>query len=268
MLSGRYVTINVYPLSYREYCDAGSREYGRASYMQYLHESGMPEMLHLSDEEARANYVSALKDTILLRDIIQRYNIKDPRLLDDLFTYLVNNTSTLFSVNSLIKYFKGMGRKVSYDKVALYLSYMSDAYLIHRADRYNVRGKEQLAGLCKYYANDLCFSNYLFRGNQHGIGYDLENAVYLQLRRMGYDVYVGDNGGLEVDFVARRRDRIVYLQVAYMLVDDKTISREYASLESISDNYEKYVVSLDDYPLASRGGIINLPAWQLEDKLG
>ena len=155
-----------------------------------------------------------------------------------------------------------------YDKVALYLSYMSDAYLIHRADRYNVRGKEQLAGLCKYYANDLCFSNYLFRGNQHGIGYDLENAVYLQLRRMGYDVYVGDNGGLEVDFVARRRDRIVYLQVAYMLVDDKTISREYASLESISDNYEKYVVSLDDYPLASRGGIINLPAWQLEDKLG
>lgn len=268
MLSGRYVTINVYPLSYREYCDAGYREYGRASYMQYLHESGMPEMLHLSDEEARANYVSALKDTILLRDIIQRYNIKDPRLLDDLFTYLVNNTSTLFSVNSLIKYFKGMGRKVSYDKVALYLSYMSDAYLIHRADRYNVRGKEQLAGLCKYYANDLCFSNYLFRGNQHGIGYDLENAVYLQLRRMGYDVYVGDNGGLEVDFVARRRDRIVYLQVAYMLVDDKTISREYASLESISDNYEKYVVSLDDYPLASRGGIINLPAWQLEDKLG
>lgn len=170
MLSGRYVTINVYPLSYREYCDAGSREYGRASYMQYLHESGMPEMLHLSDEEARANYVSALKDTILLRDIIQRYNIKDPRLLDDLFTFLVNNTSTLFSVNSLIKYFKGMGRKVSYDKVALYLSYMSDAYLIHRADRYNVRGKEQLAGLCKYYANDLCFSNYLFRGNQHGIG--------------------------------------------------------------------------------------------------
>ena len=81
-------------------------------------------------------------------------------------------------------------------------------------------------------------------------------------------MYVGDNGGLEVDFVARRRDRIVYLQVAYMLVDDKTISREYASLESISDNYEKYVVSLDDYPLASRGGIINLPAWQLEDKLG
>nr|WP_288331464.1 ATP-binding protein [uncultured Prevotella sp.] len=267
LLSGRYVEIEVFPFSFAEFCGMAGKEENRQSYIEYMQQGGMPEMLKLTGDEVRRNYVMALKDTILLRDIIQRESIKDPRLLEDLFVYLVNNTSTLFSINSLMKFYKGKGRMVSYEKLSQYLTYMSDAYLLHRTDRYNIRGKETIAGVCKYYANDLAFRNYLFQGTAHGVGYELENLVYLQLRRCGFTVYVGDSQGLEVDFVAMKGDRTVYLQATYMLVDEETVRREYASLQSIADHYEKYVVSLDDLQLPSREGIRHIRAWELERRL-
>lgn len=267
LLSGRYVEIEVFPFSFAEFCGMAGKEENRQSYIEYMQQGGMPEMLKLTGDEVRRNYVMALKDTILLRDIIQRESIKDPRLLEDLFVYLVNNTSTLFSINSLMKFYKGKGRMVSYEKLSQYLTYMSDAYLLHRTDRYNIRGKETIAGVCKYYANDLAFSNYLFQGTAHGVGYELENLVYLQLRRCGFTVYVGDSQGLEVDFVAMKGDRTVYLQATYMLADEETVRREYASLQSIADHYEKYVVSLDDLQLPSREGIRHIRAWELERRL-
>lgn len=267
LLSGRYVEIEVFPFSFAEFCGMAGKEENRQSYIEYMQQGGMPEMLKLTGDEVRRNYVMALKDTILLRDIIQRESIKDPRLLEDLFVYLVNNTSTLFSINSLMKFYKGKGRMVSYEKLSQYLTYMSDAYLLHRTDRYNIRGKETIAGVCKYYANDLAFRNYLFQGTAHGVGYELENLVYLQLRRCGFTVYVGDSQGLEVDFVAMKGDRTVYLQATYMLADEETVRREYASLQSIADHYEKYVVSLDDLQLPSREGIRHIRAWELERRL-
>lgn len=267
LLSGRYVEIEVFPFSFAEFCGMTGKEENRQSYIEYMQQGGMPEMLKLTGDEVRRNYVMALKDTILLRDIIQRESIKDPRLLEDLFVYLVNNTSTLFSINSLMKFYKGKGRMVSYEKLSQYLTYMSDAYLLHRTDRYNIRGKETIAGVCKYYANDLAFRNYLFQGTAHGVGYELENLVYLQLRRCGFTVYVGDSQGLEVDFVAMKGDRTVYLQATYMLADEETVRREYASLQSIADHYEKYVVSLDDLQLPSREGIRHIRAWELERRL-
>lgn len=236
----------------------------RETYIEYMNRGGMPELFNLPDEEVRRNYVSALKDTLLLRDIIQRYNVSDSRLLEDLFVYVTNNTSKLFSVNSIVKYYKSIGRKVSFEKISHYLDYMTEAYLLHRVERYNIQGKETISGLCKYYSNDLSFRNYLYQGFAHGAGYQLENLLYIELRRKGFDVLVGDIKGKEVDFVAQRDDRVIYMQCTYMLYDEDTIKREYASLEAIPDNYEKYVVSLDEFQLPSRNGIRHLKAWELD----
>lgn len=267
LLSGRYVKFEVMPFSFAEYAGFKRLPQSRDTYISYMREGGMPELLRLGDDEARRNYVLSLKDTILMRDIIVRRQIKDPALLEDLFVYLVNNTSTLFSVNSLVKYYKGRGKTVSYDKINLYASYMADAYLLHKAVRYDIRGKETLAGVCKYYANDPAFHSYLFRGIAHGMGHDLENLVYLALRRHGFDVYVGAAATSEVDFVAMKGDRIMYVQATYMLADETTAEREYRPLRAINDNYEKLVVSLDDIPRPSNKGILNIPAWELERRL-
>lgn len=263
LLSGRYVKFEVFPFSFREYAGITGRGADRQTYIEYMDTGGMPELFNLPDEEVRRNYISSLKDTLLLRDIIQRYKISDTRLLEDLFVYIINNTSKLFSVNSIVKYYKSLGQKVGFEKISQYLDFMAEAYLIHRVERYNIQGKDVIGGVCKYYANDLSFRNYLYKGFAHGAGYELENLVYLELRRRGYDVYAGDIKGREVDFVARRDDRIIYIQSTYMLYDEATVTREYASLEAIPDNYEKYVVSLDDFRLPSRDGIQHFRAWEM-----
>ncbi len=267
LLSGRYVKFNIFPFSFDEYADVHSLPHNRETYIRYMQDGGMPELQHLVNEDMRRNYTASLKDTILLRDIIQRYSVKDVRLLEDLFIYIINNTSNLFSVNSLIKYYKSLGRSVSFDKVSAYLDYLCETYLIHRVERYNIRGKETIAGVCKYYANDLSFGNYLYKGFPHGVGYNLENLQYLDLLRAGYDVYVGSIKDKEVDFVAQRGERLIYVQSTYLLAEEETIEREYAPLESISDNYEKYVVSMDDLHFPSRGGIEHLRVWEFYEKI-
>lgn len=263
LLSGRYAEFHIFPLSYEEYANTLHLSLGRESYMQYMSDGGYPELLHFQSSDVKRNYVSGLKDTVLLKDIIRRYTIRDVRLLEDLFAYLVNNSSNLLSVTNIANYIKSKGRKTSYDTVSAYLGYIEEVYLAHRALRYNIKGKETLSGSCKYYMNDLAFKNYLYAGLRYGMGYLLENLVYLDLLRYGYDVYVGCVKDKEVDFVAIKNDRTLYIQASYMLIDEQTIEREYAPLESIADNYEKIVVSLDDIQLPSRNGIRHIRAWDL-----
>ena len=132
-----------------------------------------------------------------------------------------------------------------------------------KVEKYQIKGKETIAGNCKYYINDLGFNNYLYQGFGYGIGYKLENLIYLDLLRAGYQIYVGSIKNKEVDFVAIKGERVIYLQSTYLLIDKETIEREYASLEAIEDNYEKIVVSLDDLPLPSKEGIKHVQAWNL-----
>ena len=267
LLSGRYVEFRVYPLSYEEYAGIHNLPAGRGSYMQYMADGGYPELVHFQSSDVKRNYISGLVDTVLLKDIIRRYTIRDARLLEDLFSYLVNNSSNLLSVTNITNYIKSKGRKTSYDTVSAYLGYIEDVYLAHRALRYNIKGKELLSGSCKYYMNDLSFKNYLYAGLRYGTGYLLENLIYLDLLRHGYDVYVGSIKDKEVDFVAIRNDHIIYVQATYMLIDEQTIEREYAPLECIADNYDKIVVSLDDLQLPSRNGIKHVRAWELSKVL-
>jgi predicted AAA+ superfamily ATPase len=158
---------------------------------------------------------------------------------------------------------KSDGRKTSYDTVSAYISYIEDTYLVHRVERYNIKGKETIAGNSKYYVNDLSFRNYLYQGFGYGAGYMLENIVFLYLIRNGFNVYVGSIKDKEVDFVAIKGDRTLYVQSTYMLIDEQTIEREYAALEAIDDSYEKMVVSMDDIPLPNRKGIKHVQAWNL-----
>ncbi|GHU70886.1 ATPase [Bacteroidia bacterium] len=262
LLSGRYVSFEILPFSFEEYCGITQKDTSKQSYIDYLQTGALPELYHLPNEETRRNYVSALKDTVLLRDIIQRHSIKDPRLLEDIFVYLVNNASSIISLTNIVNFFKTNGRKTTYDTVSAYTGYIEDAFLVHKAERYNIRGKETISGNCKYYINDLAYKNFLYSGFGYGIGYQLENLIYLALRREGFEVYVGALRSGEVDFVATKNDRKLYVQATYILADEKTVAREYAPLESIADNYEKIVVSLDDIALPDRNGIKHVQAWK------
>jgi len=263
LLSGRYVCFEIFPFSYSEYLGITQKEIGRQSYLEYMSSGGLPELFMLPKPELKRNYMSALKDTILLRDIIQRYNIRDAKLLEDIFVYLVNNASNFISVNNIVNYFKNLGRKTSYDVVSAYIGYIEDAFLVHRCNRYDIKGKEMLTGNAKFYTNDLAYKNYLYPGYGYGLGYFAENLLYLALCGAEFDVYAGSIRNKEVDFVARKADRIIYFQSAYMLTDDVTIEREYSALEAIDDNYEKVVVSLDEITLPLRGGIKHVQAWEI-----
>ena len=263
LLSGRYVEIEVYPFSYDEFLGYFHKEPGRTTYAEYIHTSGLPELYKLQDEELRRYYMRSLKDTIMLRDIVTHNKVRDVPLLEDLFVYVINNASNLMSITGIVDYMKHQGRKVSYDTAATYLQYIEDAFLIFHINRYNIRGKAVIGGNAKYYANDLAFRNYLYRGFGYGEGYLLENAVHIELRRQGYDNYVGSADEKEVDFVGIKGDRRVYVQVAYSIGEGTTAKREYSSLEAINDSYEKYVVTMDEFTLPINNGIKNIQAWNL-----
>jgi predicted AAA+ superfamily ATPase len=262
LLSGRYVAFEIFPFSFQEYLGILKKENNKQNFVEYMESGGLPELFNLQNDESKQNYVSAIKDTVFLRDIIQRYSIKEPKLLEDIFVFLVNNAANLVSITNMVNFFKSLGRKTTYDTVSAYTGYMEDSFLIHKSERYSIRGKDTISGNAKYYINDLAFKNYLYAGFGYGIGYKLENLVYLDLRRAGYKVFTGVSRDKEVDFVALKEDRILYVQVTYMLIDEKTIEREYSPLESIPDHYEKVVVSLDDVQFPQKNGIKHQQIWK------
>jgi len=267
LLSGRYVEIPVYSFSYDEFIGYHGAARGLSSYQEYMHSTGLPEAYRLDDGEMRRYYVDSLRNTIILRDIVERNKVRDIALLEELFAYLVNNASSVISLTGIVNYLKSQKRRVSYDTIATYVRYLEDVFLVYRANRYNIRGKAIVGGNAKYYLNDLAFHNYLYRGFGYGEGYLLENAVYLELRRHGFDVYVGNIGQHEVDFTAFHGDRVIYLQAAYSIGDEATARREYSSLEAINDSYEKYVVTLDAFTHPLNKGIRHVAAWDLPSVL-
>ena len=267
LLSGRYISFEIFPFSYAEYLGVLNLERGKASFIEYLQTGGLPELFHLPDEESKRHYVSAIKDTVLLRDIIQRQAIKDPKLLEDLFIYLINTSSNLLSINNIANYFKSQGRKTSFDTISNYIGFIEDSFLVHHSERFDIRGKETIAGNAKYYSNDHAYRNYLFGGYGHGSGYQLENIIFIELKRQGFQVYTGVLPQKEVDFVAQRAERVMYVQCAYLLADEATIKREYSALNAISDHYEKWVLSLDDISFPVQNGIRHVQAWQFDEFL-
>ena len=226
-----------------------------------------PELINLPDDEVKQRYVAGLRDSIMLKDIVKRYAIKDIGLLETLFAYLVNNASNMISITGIVNFIKNRGNKSTYDTVAAYILYLQEAFLVHKSERYNIAGKELLAGNFKLYINDQAYHNYLFSTVRYGKGYILENIVYMELLRKGYSINTGVIKGCEVDFIARKSRRTVYVQVAYVIGDDQTAQREYKSLEQVKSEGDKYLISMDDDILPTRNGIRHLRAWEFSKEL-
>lgn len=275
LLSGRYVEFEVQPFSYTEYLVANKvSEPSRQSMLRYLSTGGLPEFVNLKGEETKRHYVESVRNTILLKDIVERYKIKDAVLLDRIFAYLVNNSASLVSVSNVVNYLNNerahknaKAKNQNYETVSNYIGYLEDAFIIMRAERYDLKGKEILKGAAKYYATDNSYHNYLYEGYGYGQGALLENYVYQALRRTGFKIYVGKMKDGEVDFVCTDHDNRLYVQVSWTLDNPQTRDREYKAFEDIDDNYSKIVVSMDDIPLKNTNGIVNVQACHLESYL-
>ncbi len=262
-LSGRYITINIYPFSFREYLGFYKKEASKENYINYLLMGGIPELFNLPNEELRINYISALKDSIILRDIIQRYNIRDIIILRRLLDFVIDSQSSLFSANKVTNTFNSIGVKTNSETISRYLGYLSDVYFLHESKRYDLKGKHILKGERKYYLNDLSFKNYLTSSFDKGIGKLLENAIFLHYKREGYEISTGILNRKEIDFVIERNGIKKYIQVAYNLSNEKVIEREFGNLKNIKDNFEKIVITLDDITIGNIDGIKHLQAWNL-----
>jgi uncharacterized protein len=264
LLSGRYLSFEIFPFSFTEFCEITESEPGKPAFLEYLTSGALPEMFHLPDMETKIHYLQDLKNTIILKDIVLRHKIKDAGLMESLFTFLAQNISNPVSVPNLVNYLKNIKVATNFNTLSTYIEYLKQTYVIHEAVRYDLRGKKILSGVKKYYLNDLSFRNLLFSGFEPGLGYLLENFVFIELKRNGYEIFTGTDRNKEVDFVAKKQGITRYFQVCYLLTDEQVIKREFGNLENINDNYEKTVVSLDDLSFGIRNGIRHIPAWQTQ----
>lgn len=264
LLSGRYISFEIFPFSFAEYCLTTGKKQDKPAFLGYLTSGSMPELFNLPMAETRVHYVQDLKNTIVLKDIVMRHKIKDVGLLESLFAFLVQNIANPVSLPNLVNYLKNAQVATNFNTLSNYIEFLKQTYVIHEVPRFDMRGKKILSGVKKYYLNDLAFRNYLFSGFEPGLGYLLENFVFLELRRNGYTVFTGSDQNREVDFVAIKNGITRYIQVCYLITGEDVVKREFGNLETIKDNYEKMVISMDDVSLGNRNGIIHAVAWNTE----
>lgn len=244
-LTGRYMQIHMLPLSFVEYLDYYGFEDVDKKYNSYINNGGFPYLINLNnDEELIRNYLSGVYNTVILKDVIYRNNIKDTMILDSVIKFVFSNIGQLVSTNKIANTLVSNNRNCSVNTVESYLSYLVDSYILYRITRYDIKGKEYLKTGDKYYVCDLGLRKYLL-GSVKDFGSILENVIFLELKRRNYDIYIGKYDDSEVDFVVKNNDGIKYIQVALSVRDENTLARELAPLKSINDNYPKYIISLD-----------------------
>ena len=264
--AGRYHRVHVSSLDYREFLQFYGLEDSDNAFSQYLRWGGLPFLyrIPLEDERTRTEYLGSIYDTIFVKDIVRRKNVRNVALLDNLARFVADNSGKVFSANSISKYLKGNSLAVSANTVGEYMDALCDTYMIDRVKRYDIKGKSVFEQQDKYYFEDLGLRNYLCRDKRSlDMEKVLEGAVYLKLKRSGYDVYVGQLNGKEIDFVARRGDKLIYVQVAMQVSGEETYEREFGNLKLINDNYPKYVVTMDpNVGLIHDSGIVTCSARQ------
>ena len=264
--AGRYHRVHVSSLDYREFLQFYGLEDSDGAFSNYLRWGGLPFLyrIPLEDVRTRTEYLGSIYDTIFVKDIVRRKNVRNVSLLDNLARFVADNSGKIFSANSIAKYLKGSSLAVSANTVGEYMEALCDTYMIDRVKRYDIKGKSVFEQQDKYYFEDLGLRNYLCR-DKHSPDMEkvLEGAVYLKLKRSGYDVYVGQLNGKEIDFVARRGDELIYVQVALQVSTEDTYEREFGNLKLIKDNYPKYVVTMDpNVGLIHDSGIVACSARQ------
>lgn len=252
-LSGRYVEINVYPFSFKEYVQYFNIESDfKKHFLTYLEVGGMVSTYEYQDD-SRELVMGDLYNSIVLKDIIQRNNIKNVDLLDRLIRYIMYNISQTFSANKVYNRLKQDMVNLSVNTIYNYMKYFENACLVHQVKREDLKGKQILKHDEKYYICDLGFRQAIIGHNQRDITRVLENIVYLELLRKGYEVSIGKVDDLEIDFVCKKQSQIIYVQVSYIIESEKTREREFAPFHKISDNYPKYLITMDDIDMSDNG---------------
>lgn len=261
LLSGRYVEFPVLPLTFSEYVSFRNK-YGddnKTLFFDFIRFGGMPGIHHLDfSEEAVHQYLAALIDSVILKDVVIRNNVRDVSLLERVIRYIADNSGNIFSARSVADYFKKERRSLGIETVYNYITYLETAFIINRVSRYDLKGEKQLETLEKYYMTDIGLRHALVGYREHDINLFLENIVYLELRKRGYMVEIGKLDELEIDFIASKENTRIYIQVAYLLSDDRTRDREFKPLRLVQDNFPKYVITMDELPASNTEGIIRM----------
>ncbi len=268
LLSGRYVKFRIQPFMFSEVCKIKKQKNYEDMFFDYLKWGGMPQRFRFEGEKEIRTYLSDIYESIVMKDIIKRFKIKDIDLFNRIMEYIMTTPSQIFSAENLVNYFKqDNNRAISKETIYNYLEYMCSALLISKVDRYDVRGKRILNGKYKYYLTDLGLGRIMNVSKKEQLGAYLENVVYNELIYRGYDVKIGSLENGEIDFIALKDGKKEYYQVCFQIGDnDKINEREFGVYKKIIDNYPKYVISMDKFDL-SQDGIIhkNIINWLLEN---
>ena len=260
-LAGRYVEFVIYPFSFAEFLEMSRQKNPQVDktscFIQFIKTGGMPFLSNFPDDDsAKSQYLIDIYNSVVLKDVVKRNNIRDVDTLERIVAYAFSNIGHIFSATSLSKYFKSENRKISHDTILNYLKFCSDAFLFYKINRYDLEGKKIVTVNEKYYCADHGLREALLGKNIQNIDQVLENIVCLELLRRNYKVYVGKKGDLEIDFIAEKQGKKIYIQVAYLLANEETIKREFSVYNFVKDSYPKYVVSMDDLDF-SQNGIIH-----------
>lgn len=255
LLAGRYVQIEMFPLSFVEYLEfsgqSGSdNETAFNDYMQY---GSFPTVVLNESKQLKADFLRALYDSIIIKDIVTRHKVKDVETLHKVVRFLFDTIGNPLSVQKIINTIKSAGGESSHEMISNYLKYLEEAYVFYPVKRFDLKGKEILKTQGKYYGVDSGLRNLIVSPASVNFGFVLENLVFLELKRRGYEVFIGKMNDMEIDFYCRKLDEIFYIQVAQSLVDEQTRAREFKSLLSIPDNYPKMILSMDRIDLSSEG---------------
>ena len=272
VLSGRYVELKMLPLSFKEFVSSFAPENVDISIQEkfnlYLDYGSFPFLARYNSFDSDAyNYLRDVYNTIILNDILKRLKITDVNALDKVTKFIADNIGNIVSINKIANTLKSGGKSIDNKTVEKYLQGLVDALFLYKAPRFNIKGKQLLTNLPKYYIVDIGMRNILIRNKESDIGHIIENLAYLELMRRGYDVYVGDIDKGEVDFVAIKNNQTEYYQISATTLNPDTLARELAPLQSVQDNYPKYLLTLDElFGEANYNGIQkkNLIKWLLE----
>lgn len=256
LLAGRYVEIKMLPLSFKEYLSAlGDKTDLMLKYQNYIQNGSFPYVVQLEKKRDIHAYLEGIYTSIILKDIMARYRIADTGGLDSVIRFMFDNVGNLCSATKIANTMTTAGRKIAISTVENYLGALTECFILYKAGRYDVKGKQYLTTGNKYYLCDMGLRYYLLGTKRADLGHILENVVYLELLRRGYEVYIGKVGNAEIDFIAIGEEGEEYYQVALTVMEESTLERELAPLESIRDHNPKYLLTMDFTPLTSHNGI-------------
>lgn len=268
LISGRYVQIEMLPLSYKEYKEGMKQNNKEVSLMSYIENTSFPQVIQFADDkEFVKDYVESLFNTIVVKDILNRNKISDIIVFKSILRFIIDNIGLTISSKKIADTLTSNGRKVDSKTVEKYINAMIESYILYQVKRYDIKGKQYLKSQEKYYIVDVGFKYSLVPNSRLDLGHIIENIVYLELTRRGYKVYIGKTNEYEIDFVAHIGDEIKYFQVTASIRSSETYDREMRPFKSIDDNYEKTILTLDDDLDENDNGvqIRNVESWLLED---